>query len=90
MTVEALQWFSHKGPHSETSVPYDTSDGVLFPYQYSLYHVCGFLFLFLCIPFCLSVFHFVIREASGTSLSCFSSSSVTQDGTLIMIYAFRV
>ena len=53
LTVEALQWFSHKGPHSETPVPSGKSDGALFPYQYYLYHVCGFRLLFLCIPFCL-------------------------------------
>ena len=52
LTVETLQWFSHKGPHSETPVPSGKSDGVLFPNQYHLYHVCGFRLLFLCIPFC--------------------------------------
>ena len=46
--------------------------------------------MFVGSDFCFSVFHFVIREASSISLSCCSSSSVTQDGTPIMIYAFRV
>ena len=31
LTVQALQWFSHKGPHSETPIPSGNSDGVLFP-----------------------------------------------------------
>ena len=44
LTVEALQWSSHKGPHSDTPVPSGKSDGVLFLYQYYLYQT----FVSLC------------------------------------------
>ena len=63
LSVEALQWFSHKGPHSETPVPSRKSDGVLFPYQYTFT-------MFVGSDFCFSEFHVVIREASSTSLPC--------------------
>ena len=78
LSIEAQQWFSDKGPHSETPVPSGKSDGVLFSYQYYRYHVCRFRLLFL-------VFHMVIRDASSTSLFCWGSSLVTQGGTPMMI-----
>ena len=31
LVVEALLWFSHKGPHSKTPVPSSKSDGVFLP-----------------------------------------------------------
>ena len=73
------------------------TNGLIRKLPYPLVNLTGCCFatsttftIFVVSDFCFSEFHFVIWEASSTSLSCCSSSSVTQDGTPIMIHAFRV
>ena len=84
LAVEALHWCSlAKGLIRKLPYPLVTLTGCCFPTSTTFTMSVGS-------DFCFSEFHFIIQEASSTSLSYCSSTSVTQDSTPIMIYAFRI
>ena len=72
MAIEALQWFSYVRSHPVTSISPCKSGGCCFPERPTY-------IMSVVVVVCVSFIHFVILEASSTSLSCNSSSSVIHD-----------